>query len=97
MAKGEKTQAVLAAVKAAPLARNVDIARELGCTPSFVSTVRQRNRCLRVKFLATTVRLSPENDAWLFAEAERHGVSVSDLVNGIVTDARVEAELGGVR
>lgn len=90
MSRGDLRDAILSAVKADPSARNVEIAKRTGATQAYVSVVRQRHGALRGKVIPVKASLAPENSKWLDMECERLGVSESDLVNALITDARNE-------
>lgn len=78
------------------------IATAAGCSRAHVSAVALREgltygrrleleaeRCQVVGFL------SRENFDWLWDAAQDSGVSVSDMLDGVVTDARLEEERRG--
>lgn len=92
MAYGDKARAIRAAVEADPARRNVDIARDLGCLPQEISSWRRRNGMLRRTYTPSLVAFSRMNAEWLGETAAADGLSVADLVDAIVTDARLDGD-----
>ena len=86
------TAKILRTVKADPTQRNVDIAKRLGCSSDAVGKVRHRYDVKRPRVVVRPWRVSPENVLWLENEAARLHCTTHDLLNGILTDARLEAQ-----
>lgn len=71
-----------------PLQRNADLARKLGVRPSYVSTVRQRHGYPLMG--NARFSLDNENSEFIRKEADRHGVTPTQILNAIITDARLD-------
>lgn len=85
-------RAIHAALMADPLADGREIARRVGCSDAYVSVVRGRYG-LRPGFITTGILMSDnENTKWLVREAQRNGVTVPQMLDAILTDARLDSE-----
>lgn len=74
-----------------PNARNVDIAKEIGVLPAYVSVVRQRNGFPTTsRATGSAITVSPANSQWVTKQALANGVTINQMVNAIITDARLE-------
>lgn len=94
--RGGVTRLIRAELDRDPSQRNKDIAVRLGVKAPMVSTVRQRfgypvkyRRSFR-KTCSAKLQFSQENAEFLADEAERHGLSLSEILNAIITDVRCE-------
>lgn len=91
---------VMAEIAGDPHRTGRAIAEAAGCALSYVYTVARREGLAFGRSRAAARReivafLGAENFDWAVGAAVESGVSVSDLVNGLVTDARMEEE--GIR
>ncbi|GGG77686.1 hypothetical protein GCM10011415_28250 [Salipiger pallidus] len=85
MSWGEKKHKVLRALRSDPRQPVRTIAADLGVSASYVRAVKSRSGI-------TAGEMSPENLLWLKSQAARDNLTVPQLLNGLVTDARLEAE-----
>ena len=80
-----KHEAILQYAKQHPTASTGDIARAVGTTAAYVIAAKSRAR--RPRF-----QLSKENADWLTNQSTQLGVSLDDVINGCITDARLDEE-----
>ncbi len=97
MKRGEMKERILAAVKANPGAKNVEIARMVGADQAYVSTVLQRaglagRNKKPPQPKVRRVRFEAANDDWIVRQCEAHNLDIAEFVNACVTDARLDDE-----
>lgn len=90
---GTLTHRIWAEIGRDPSRTAPEIARAVGTRPPMVRVVAYRYRLrfgqsLRPPF--ERLRLLPENRAWLHGQAKKNKVGIYDMLNAVVTDARVE-------
>ena len=84
---------VYEALRSGSFDSDTDVARHIGCQISYVCDVRLRYGLGR-RSATIYVTLDPddENIAWLVREAETANVTVKQMLNAILTDARLDNE-----
>lgn len=67
------------------------IARMVDCDKSYVYNVRRRAGLLPSSSRKPIIaNLDRDNNIWLLAQARRSNVSLEEMLNSIITDARIE-------
>ncbi|KAB2539673.1 hypothetical protein AL035_17860 [Salipiger aestuarii] len=90
MEYGSKRLIILAEISRNPFRSAPEIAAAVNCSEMYVRSVASRRGVVYGRHLIEVAQSG--NLVWLQREADRLGVSVPDLINLIVTDARLDAE-----
>lgn len=92
MMRGELSQRVIAEISRDPNRTSVQIAEALGVRPAYVRTVARRNGIKYGVPRKARKRISRENVLWVHEAAQDAGCTFYEMLNAIVTDARLDAE-----
>ncbi len=65
-----------------------DIAKKVGVSHGYVS--RLRKECLGIRYKGFVLISDPNDVKWIRTQMQSHSLDFNDLINAIITDARLE-------
>jgi hypothetical protein len=88
--RGEVFKKIRQELERDPDQRVKDVAAKLGCSPASVSVMRSRMGLIGKPRPSMEVVFSNANMKFLYDQADKRGVSMPEMLNAIITDARME-------
>ncbi|TNE43412.1 MAG: hypothetical protein EP341_11360 [Sphingomonadales bacterium] len=93
-ARGDIAKRIIAEIERDPFRTASEIGEAADATISYVATVSKRHglRYGRPRKNITSAQLSDENKLWVTAQAKSLSITPGELINAVITDARIEEE-----